>query len=199
MAKSHAPTARQAFDRLALTSRMHYLDVGCGNGYTVRWAADLVDEGKAVGIDVATNMIERAKAITGDDERASFFVTPFPEHELSEVLVPGGFDRVFSMEVFYYLPDVDAGMREVARLLKPGGRFACVIDFYAENEASHSWPADLDCSMTLLSEAQWREAFEGAGLTVIEQTRLTQPPSENVDDWKVEVGSLLTLGERLES
>lgn len=195
MAKSHAPTARQAFDRLAITSSMHYLDIGCGNGYTVRWAAQLVTDGKAVGIDVAQNMIERAKVITGETDRAEFHVAQFPEHELAEVLAPGRFDRIFSMEVLYYLPDVGAGLREVSRLLKPGGRFACVVDFYGENAASHSWPEDLDCAMTLLSEAQWREQFEAAGLNVVEQARLTQPAADGVDDWKVDAGSLLTVGE----
>jgi cyclopropane fatty-acyl-phospholipid synthase-like methyltransferase len=40
MESSHSPFVRQAFDTLPLNRRSWYLDIGCGNGYTVRWAAD---------------------------------------------------------------------------------------------------------------------------------------------------------------
>lgn len=175
---------------------MQYLDVGCGNGYTVRWAADIVGDGNAIGIDVAPQMIERARAMTGARDNAEFHVTPFPEHTLPDVLSPGRFHGIFSMEVLYYLPDIDAALAQIQKLLRPGGRFACVVDYYGENEASHSWPDTLDCEMTLLGEAQWRASFERAGLLVREQTRLRREPGDGVDDWKVTEGSLLTLGER---
>ena len=82
----------------------------------------------------------------------------------------------------------------MARLLTPGGRFVCVVDFYQENPASHSWPEDVGVAMRLLSAAQWRQAFEDAGLKVIEQGRVTLPPEQATEGWKVDVGSLMTVG-----
>ncbi|MCA9536195.1 MAG: class I SAM-dependent methyltransferase [Myxococcales bacterium] len=41
MQHSHTPAARQAFERLAVQPGQHYLDIGCGNGYSVRWAAEI--------------------------------------------------------------------------------------------------------------------------------------------------------------
>ncbi len=192
MERGHEPMARPSFERLRVGPGSRYLDVGCGNGYTVRWAADA--GAQALGIDAAPRMIARARAATQADN-ASFEVARFPEHELSQ-LAPASIDAVFSMEVFYYLPDLNAALSEVARLLAPEGRFACVVDFYGENEASHGWPDDLGVSMHLLDAAQWRSAFEAAGLRVVEQTRLRQPAAPDVADWKVEHGSLLTLGSR---
>jgi SAM-dependent methyltransferase len=190
MERGHGPTARPAFDRLQVGLGSRYLDVGCGNGYTVRWA--LAQGAQAVGIDASPRMVERAKAQT--EGEATFQVARFPNHGL-DALSEGSLDAVFSMEVFYYLPDVDAAVAEVSRLLAPAGHFACIVDFYAENEASHGWPDDLGVSMHLLSEAQWAESFAKAGLTVVEQTRLREAGPDD-PAWKHEHGSLLTLGRK---
>ena len=104
------------------------------------------------------------------------------------------FDAIFSMEVFYYLPDLSVGLREVRRLLKPGGRFVCIIDFYEENAASHSWPEDVGVPMNLMPESMWRASMTYAGLEVLEQTRLIHPLQEGeVPGWKQDEGSLMLL------
>lgn len=191
MERGHGPAARQAFEALAVTPTDRYLDVGCGNGYTVRWAAAVGPEVRATGIDVSPEMIERARAASTGIDNASFRAATFPDPSLAD----GSFDAVFSMEVFYYLPDLDAGLADVARILAPGGRFACVVDFYRENQASHSWGDDLGLSLHLLDEAGWRDAFARAGLEVTGQDRLVPPLAAGEEPtWKHEVGSLMTLG-----
>jgi len=190
MADSHGPVARRAFDRLPLTPSDWYLDIGCGNGYTVRWAADQVPDGLALGIDVAPMMIARARGLSRGLPNVAFQVTSFPQHRLPRE----SFQAVFTMEVLYYLPDLDAALAEIARLLVPGGMVACVVDYYLENTASHSWPEDVGVAMNLLSAAEWRAAFARAGLTVVEQAQLTVPAEEASEPWKSEVGSLMTVG-----
>ncbi len=192
MEAGHGFAARQGFGRLGLGAGSRYLDVGCGNGYTVRWAAALVGaSGRAVGIDVSPRMVERARALSGPP--CEFLVAAFPWHPLA----PGSFDAVFSMEALYYVPDLDAALRAVASLLVPGGRFAVIVDYYAENEASHAWPDDLGCGMHLLGQEGWRDAFARAGLVVVEQERLRHPPrAGEPPSWKQTQGSLLTVGSR---
>lgn len=192
MEAGHAFSARRAFARLELRAGGHYLDVGCGNGYTVRWAADVVGpQGRAVGLDVSPEMVARARTQSQGRKNVQFDASTFPDHALPH----GAFDGIFSMEVLYYLPDVAAALAEIRRLLKPGGRFACIVDYYRENEASHGWPEDLGCAMNLLSMAGWRGAFEGAGLEVLEQQTLLQPLAPGAEpSWKHTQGSLLTLG-----
>lgn len=192
MEASHAPFVRPAFDRLALARDAWYLDIGCGNGYTVRWAAHAAPYGKAVGIDLSPEMIVLARSLSRDAPNAEFHEAAFPEHELPR----DRFDVILSMEVFYYLPDLAAGLAETWRLLRPGGRFACMVDFYGENEISHSWPSDVGVEMTLLDEAGWRAALEGAAFGDIEQHRVRLPPEEASEPWKATEGSLLTLGRR---
>lgn len=191
MAESHAPFVRPVFERLPLPRDGSYLDIGCGNGYTVRWAAEAVPDGRAVGVDVSPRMIARARELSEAFRNAEFHVASFPdEHPLQRA----SFDVIYSMEVFYYLPDLGEGLREVRRLLRPGGVFACQVDFYEENDASHTWPEDVGLEMTLLSERGWREAFGEARLEVTDQFRVRLETEEAADSWKATEGSLVTLG-----
>jgi SAM-dependent methyltransferase len=204
MAASHAPVARVALQRLGLARDARFLDIGCGNGYAVRWAADAAPQGLAVGIDVAPAMIALARRHSARYPNVRFEVASFGTGEPSlAALAP--FDAIFSMEVFYYLPDLDAALRQTLSLLTPGGRFGCALDYYGENTASHSWPADLGVSMTLLDEAGWRDALARAGFGEVRQERLRQPAATTAveaavhatpADWKVTHGTLLTLGVR---
>jgi len=194
MERGHEVAARQAFERLRVGAGSRYLDVGCGNGYTVRWAAAVAPDARAVGIDVSSEMIDRARRASGDWRNAAFRCASFPAAALGDA----SFDAIFSMEVFYYLPDLDAGLRDVRRLLAAGGRFACIVDYYAENTASHSWAEDLGLSLQLRSEAEWADSFERAGLRVLEQGRLRAPLAAGEQPtWKHTEGSLLTIGEHI--
>jgi SAM-dependent methyltransferase len=205
MAASHAPVARVAIDRLHLGRAARFLDIGCGNGYVVRWAAAAAPDGLALGIDVSPEMVALARRRSADYPNAHFEVADFSAPSASSAL-SAPFDAIFSMEVFYYLPDLTAALRAALGLLKPGGRFACAVDYYGENTASHSWPADLGVAMTLLDQAGWRTAFEHAGFVHVRQERIRQaaPTAAATEvaahgpdaNWKVTHGTLLTLGER---
>ncbi|MGB0588902.1 MAG: class I SAM-dependent methyltransferase [Myxococcota bacterium] len=193
MEEGHTPTAREAFERLHLTPGDSYLDIGCGNGYSVRWAAQLDPSIRATGLDLSPQMVARAREQSSKHPNTRFIHAPFPLPMLRD----GAFNAIFSMEVFYYLPDLSVGLREVARLLAPGGRFVCIIDFYEENTASHSWPEDVGVQMNLMPESMWRAAMTYAGLEVLEQTRLRHPlPEGEAPSWKQTEGSLMTLARR---
>lgn len=194
MERGHGPVARRAFEKLALTRYGWYLDIGCGNGYTVRWAAAAAPAGRAFGLDVSPEMVRLARELSGDLPNVEFREGAFPRTDLPA----GRFEAIFSMEVLYYLPDLDAALAGVLRLLAPGGRFACVVDYFGENAESHSWPDDLGVPMHLLDSAGWRDAFARAGFHGIEQERVRLTADEATADWKVSVGSLLTFGRRAE-
>ena len=187
MQRGHAPAAREAFERLGLQPGQHYLDIGCGNGYSVRWAAELDPSVQAVGLDLSAEMIRLAREQSSQLENVRFVNAPFP----LPLLKARTFHAILSMEVFYYLPDVAWGMLSAARLLVPGGLFACVVDHYEENPVSHDWAEQLGLPMHRLSERGWRDVVESTGLTVVEQRRLCASVGEPVS-----AGSLLTLCRR---
>ena len=196
MEQGHTINASRAFQKLNVTAGQRYLDVGCGNGYSVRWAAEVDSSVQAIGVDVAEGMVKHARSLSAEHPNARFIHASFPFPELKAEC----FDAIFSMEVLYYLEDLTWALQHIRRLLKPGGMFVSTVDFYQENPASHSWPTDVGLEMNLLSAAQWKAAFEEVGLEVVAQEQLTHDLQEGEEPtWQHEVGSLMTLARRPEN
>jgi SAM-dependent methyltransferase len=105
------------------------LDVGCGGGRTVAKLAALAPEGRVCGIDysaesVAVSRRENADAIAAgrvEIELASVSRLPFPD---------GHFDLVTAVETQYYWPKPADDMREIRRVLKPGGHLVVILETY---------------------------------------------------------------------
>jgi len=193
MEAGHATMAQDAFRKLGLSAGQTYLDIGCGNGYSVRWAAGLDESIQAVGLDVSEGMVERARSLSKDFPNARFIHAPFP----LPILKAKAFDAILSIEAFYYFRDLPWALMSTARLLKPGGLFACAIDFYTENEASHQWGDDLGIELNLMSAQEWQDTMTQVGFEIIEQRTVKAPsvPGQP-DDWPQTQGSLLTLARR---
>lgn len=194
MGAAHEPNARQGFERLALRPGERFLEVGCGVGYAVRWAAAVDPTVDALGVDLSPTMIERARGASTGLPNARFLCAPFPGPWLDE---EAPFDAVFSMEVLYYFDDPDAALARIAGALSPGGRFVCVIDYYEGNPGSLGWDDALGVHMHRRTPEQWAGALRSAGLDDTAHARLREPvtPGEPFT-WKHEHGSLLLEGRR---
>ncbi|TAL16577.1 methyltransferase domain-containing protein [bacterium] len=98
------------------------LEVGCGTGVLTRLAAEAVGpEGSAVGIDPAIRMIAVARKNAFEmGSRAMFRVAAIEDLPFAD----NSFDAAFASAMIHHLPpEVKlAGLREVYRVLKPGGR-----------------------------------------------------------------------------
>ncbi len=99
------------------------VDLGSGGGLDVFLASKLVGpEGKAIGIDMTPDMIERAQAnaVSGGYKNVEFHLATIDNLPLADASV----DCVISNCVINLAPDKPAVFREIARVLKPGGRLA---------------------------------------------------------------------------
>jgi SAM-dependent methyltransferase len=106
--------------------RQRVLDLGCGEGYCAR-ALRRGAAGDVLGIDVSSGMIEAARR---EEARQPLGIT----YEVGDATdlrqVPAEhFDLVLAMFLFNYLntDQTRACMTEVARVLKPGGRFVFAV------------------------------------------------------------------------
>jgi SAM-dependent methyltransferase len=103
------------------------VDLGCGGGLDVFLAAAKVGPtGKAIGIDMTPEMLERARknAATGNGGQGVSNVEFYQATIDNLPLADGSVDCVISNCVINLAPDKPAVFREIARVLKPGGRLA---------------------------------------------------------------------------
>ena len=99
------------------------VDLGSGGGLDVFLAAQQVGPtGRAIGIDMTPAMIDRARAnaASGNYTNVEFFLSTIDHLPLPDNSV----DCVISNCVLNLAPDKPAVFREIARVLKPGGRLA---------------------------------------------------------------------------
>ncbi|HXL20397.1 MAG TPA: class I SAM-dependent methyltransferase [Streptosporangiaceae bacterium] len=106
----------------ASTAPRRVVDIGCGTGYLLRLLARQWPQAtELAGIDPAPSMIEAA-AGPGRDERLRF-----SSGAAERLPCPGSsFDLVVSTTSFDHLSDQQAGLRECARVLMPGGHLMLV-------------------------------------------------------------------------
>ena len=110
---------RLVHEALAPAPGERILDVGCGPGFFV---ADLLDavgpEGSVVGVDGSRREPgARGRALRGAPERG----LPRGRRHVAAV-ADAEFDAALSVQVLEYVPDATAALREIHRVLRPGGR-----------------------------------------------------------------------------
>ena len=103
----------------------HVLDLACGTGdITFLLASQLGSHGKATGVDITPEMVERARRKGLHEPRVQF-----ETGDICQLAYPGAsFDRVTVGYGVRNVPEVPRLLAEVLRLLKPGGHFLS-LDF----------------------------------------------------------------------
>jgi len=94
------------------------LEVGCGTGW---FAAAVRDElgADVTAVDQSERMVELARERSLDARVADVQALPFAD---------GCFDCVAANWMLYHVPDLDLGLRELRRVLRPGGRLVAVTN-----------------------------------------------------------------------
>lgn len=146
------------------------VDLGSGGGLDVFLAAKMVGpQGRAIGIDMTTAMIERARAnaLAGGYTNVEFYQSTIDDIPLPDASV----DCVISNCVLNLAPDKPAVFREMARILKPGGRLA-VSDIALKAELpealAQSMAAYVGCIAGAIRMDEYRDGLLAAGFEHVE-------------------------------
>jgi ubiquinone/menaquinone biosynthesis C-methylase UbiE len=170
MNSRHSRVTDWGLSHVKVGARDIVLDVGCGGGRTVAKLAAAAPDGKVYGVDhsEASLTVDRknnAKQIAaGHIEIRSGSVSqlPFPD---------AMFDLISAVETHFFWPNLSGDVREVARLLKPGGTFLIIAEIFKGAPSAMARAAAKHApkyGMALLTPDEHRELLASAGLANIE-------------------------------
>lgn len=105
-------------DLLALRPGERVVDIGSGPGFLCDSMAEVVGpQGQVVGLDISNDLLASAR------RRNSRPHLSYKHSDATALDVPdAAFDVAVSTQVFEYVPDCDRALREMHRVVKPGGR-----------------------------------------------------------------------------
>lgn len=164
----HSAMTTWGLRQISPTKDAAILDIGCGGGSTVRKLGAMVPDGRVVGLDYSEASVAVSRATNAREieagrvqiELGSVAALPFADNT---------FDLVTAIETHYYWPDLPANVREVYRVLKPGGTFVIIAETY------RGGPFRLLYGMVMpllraafLSDEEHRELLIKAGFAAVE-------------------------------
>ncbi len=117
------PDPDRVIKALRIGQGMKVVDLGCGDGYFTAAIARQVGAGRVIGLDLDPVMLEQAQAACKGMTNCSWLLGD--AMALNRLLAPS-VDYVLIANTFHGVPDKPALAREIAKVLKPEGRFAIV-------------------------------------------------------------------------
>jgi len=170
MNSRHSRVTDWGLSHVAIGKSDIILDVGCGGGRTVGKLATMAADGKVHGIDHSQASVAFARKINRQAiesgciaiEEASVSQLPFSDEM---------FDVVTAVEAHFWWPDLPAGMREIFRVLKPGGRLIVIAEVYKGASSTMAKLVEKHAptsGIKLLSVDEHRELFTTSGYSDVQ-------------------------------
>lgn len=168
MNRRHSPLTEWGLSHVQIASDYTMLDVGCGGGRTIARLAAAAPDGKVYGVDHAPASVEatrrhNASAIAlgrVDVRLASVSTLPFDANT---------FDIATAIETHYYWPSLDDDVREILRVLKPGGTLLLIAETYRGRRFDWMYrPAMALLGATYLTAKEHGDVFSRAGFSDVE-------------------------------
>ncbi len=206
----HISITQQTLALMGLKPGQRVLDLGCGAGWASRLLAQMVGggerPGQVIGVDVSDEMIRRARANSKQFDNVIFVVGSAQQIPWEEDF----FDKVLSVESFYYYGDQAGALNEVFRVMAPNGELFILINLYEDNHYSLRWVEELKVPVQVRSEREYINLLKEHGFEDARAMRipdLTPTPEEysgkwfkNADELRdfKRIGALLLIGRKPE-
>jgi len=170
MNSHHSKLTDWGLKRISIQSHYTIFDVGCGGGRTVSKLAAIATQGKVYGADFASESVAAATRINRqwieqgrvEIREASVSRLPFADDV---------FDLITAVETHIWWPDLPGDVREIFRVLKPGGTLIVISEVYKGANTMTSKLAEkysVLTGMKLLSLGEHRELLTTAGYSDVQ-------------------------------
>lgn len=164
---SHSELTDWGLKHVPIERNSSILDVGCGGGRSVQKMAAIATEGRVIGVDYSVGSADAARAKNApliragrvEIRQAPVSQLPFPDRT---------FDFVTAIETHYYWPDLPGDLKEVLRVVKPGGMAIVIGEAYRSRNDRMQGPAMKLLRAALLSADEHREWFVAAGFSEVQ-------------------------------
>ena len=157
-------------EHVSIDSDAAILDIGCGGGRTIHKLSGIATKGKVYGVDYSETSVAASRKT--NKERVKIGRVEILHGSVSHLPFP---DRMFALatavETHFYWPDLPSDLREVLRVLKPGGSLVIVAEVYKGGKHDRFVQRFAHVMTTNglpyanLSVDEHRELFSGAGFT----------------------------------
>jgi ubiquinone/menaquinone biosynthesis C-methylase UbiE len=129
MNSSHSKLTDWGLEHISIENHHTILDACCGGGRTVGKLAAIATQGKVYGIDYSH------ESVTATNKTNAQWIdlgrVEIRHGSVSQLPFPGGmFDLVTAVETHFWWPNLPGDMREVFRVLKPGGTLIFIAEIY---------------------------------------------------------------------
>lgn len=163
MNEHHYAVTGWALGFLDLKGESRVLDIGCGGGETLRRMAERIIDGHLTGVDYSPLSVEMSASLNRADVDsgkmdiifASVSQLPFEDNS---------FDRIITVESFYFWPEPEKDLREVLRVLDKDGIFLITADIHGDAELSSEDKENIEkYGLFNPTTDEFRELLETAG------------------------------------
>jgi arsenite methyltransferase len=172
MEHHHLNITQKTMDRMDLRPGNRVLDLGCGAGWATRLLARSVagkdQSGEVVGLDVSDEMIALAQASSEAYANIQYVVG-------SAQRIPwrdNFFDKVLSVESFYYYTNQEQALEELFRVTASGGGVFILINLYRDNPFSLQWVDKLRVPVHVRSSSEYVEMLKEHGFERVESMQV---------------------------
>ena len=208
MESHHLDITQKTLRLMELAPGQHILDLGCGAGWATRLLSKAASQvgatAQVVGLDVSDEMIRLAHESSDGIDNIEYVCGSASQIPWQNDF----FDRVLSVESFYYYPDQELALKELYRVMAPGGLLFILINLYTDNQYSLQWVDKLKVPVHVRSAAEYVGMLKARGFGSVEWQQIpddTPTPDDyktksfhSLDDLRAfkKTGALLLMGSK---
>lgn len=177
MNESHSAVTKWALGFLDFKEQDKALDIGCGGGATLKRMSERIREGHLTGVDYSPVSVKLSKEMNAGDVQSG-------KMEILEASVEhlpfadGTFDKIVTVESFYFWPNPAENLKEVLRILKAGGTFLLIADIYQKEHMAEETLENIKrYQLFNPTKEEFRALFEQAGFAE------TEIHTKDGEDW----------------